>query len=59
MNLRLYSVVLLKKIIYEDMSIALATKKIREIGFIKHDQSILISITRVKLQPKQKELVAF
>ncbi len=44
MNLRLYCVVLLKKIIYEDMSIALATKKIRRKGFIKQDQSKLISL---------------
>ena len=44
MNFRLYCVVLLKKIIYEDMSIALATKKVREKGFTEQDQARLISL---------------
>ena len=44
MNFRLYCVVLLKKIIYENMSIALATKKVREKGFTEKDQSRLISL---------------
>ena len=44
MNFRLYCVVLLKKIIYEDMSITLATKKVREKGFTEQDQSRLISL---------------
>ena len=35
MNFRLYCVVLLKKIIYENMSITLATKKIRDKGIHK------------------------
>ena len=34
----------MKKIIYEDMSIALATKKVREKGFTEQDQSRLISL---------------
>ena len=44
MNFRLYCVVLLKKIIYENMSITLATKKVRGKGFTEQDQSRLISL---------------
>ncbi len=44
MNFRLYCIVLLEKIIYDDMSIALATKQIRDKGFTKQEQSRLISL---------------